>query len=71
MSFEEKFDQFIPELTEALTIPNSEDWTVKGFIDYYKNIYSISTDTKVVSKIIELMIFPKFLKFAKWCFWVK
>jgi hypothetical protein len=51
MSFEEKFNQFIPELTEALTIPNSEDWTVKGFIDYYKNIYSISTDTKVVSKI--------------------
>jgi hypothetical protein len=65
MSFEEKFNQFIPELTEALTIPNSEDWTVKGFIDYYKNIYSISTDTKVVSKIIELMIFPKFLEFAK------
>jgi len=65
MSFEEKFNQFIPELTEALTIPNSTDWTVKGFIDYYKNIYSISTDTKVVSKIIELMIFPKLLEFAQ------
>ena len=65
MLFEEKFNQFIPELTEALTIPNSTDWTVKGFIDYYKNIYSISTDTKVVSKIIELMIFPKLLEFAQ------
>jgi hypothetical protein len=65
MTFEEKFNKFIPELTEALTIPNSKDWTVKGFIDYHKNIYSISTDTKVVSKIIELMLFPKFLEFAQ------
>ncbi len=65
MTFEERFNQFIPELTEALTIPNSRDWTVKGFIDYYQNIYSISTDTKVISKIIELMIFPKFLEFAQ------
>jgi len=65
MSFEEKFNEFIPELTEALTVPNSTDWAVKGFIDHHKNIYSISTDTKVVSKIIELMIFPKFLEFAQ------
>ena len=65
MNFEEKFNQFIPELTDALTVPNSTDWAVKGFIDYHKNIYSISTDTKVVSKIIELMIFPKFLEFAR------
>ncbi|MEA1956185.1 MAG: type II restriction endonuclease [Campylobacterota bacterium] len=65
MTFEEKFNDFIPELTKALTVPNSTDWTVKGFIDYYQNIYSISTDTKVVSKVIELMIFPKFLEFAQ------
>jgi len=63
--FEEQFNSFIPELTKALSIPNSTEWTVKGFIDYYKNIYSISADTKVVSKIIELMIFPKFIEFAK------
>lgn len=41
------------------------DWTVKGFIDIYKNIYTISLDTKVVSKIIELMIFPVLMQFAK------
>lgn len=63
-SFKEKFNDFIPKLTKELSIPNSNDWTVKGFIDCNKNIYSISTDTKVVSKIIELMIFPKFLEFA-------
>ncbi len=65
MTFEEKFNEFIPEFTNALTVPNSTDWTVKGFIDYYQNIYSISTDTKVISKVIELMIFPKFLEFAQ------
>lgn len=40
-------------------------WTVKGFIDIEKNIYTISADTKVVSKIVELMIFPLLVKFAK------
>ena len=50
------FDKFI----------STEDgsWVVKGFIDVYKNIYTISTDTKVISKIIELYIFPKILEFA-------
>ena len=27
-------------------------WVVKGFIDIYKNIYTISSDTKVISKNI-------------------
>lgn len=39
-------------------------WVVKGFIDLYKNVYTISTDTKIVSKIIELYVFPKLLDFA-------
>ena len=39
-------------------------WAVKGFIDIYKTIYTISTDTKIVSKILELYIFPKILEFA-------
>lgn len=39
-------------------------WTVKGFIDTHRDIYTISTDTKVVSKIVELYIFPKICKFA-------
>lgn len=43
----------------------SGDWIVKGFIDVYRNVYTISNDTKVVSKLIELMIFPYFVDFAK------
>lgn len=41
------------------------NWVVKGFIDIYKNIYTISSDTKVIPKIIELYIFPKILEFAQ------
>ena len=40
------------------------NWVVKGFVDVYKNVYTISTDTKVISKIIELYLFPKILEFA-------
>ncbi|MCL2168548.1 MAG: EcoRV family type II restriction endonuclease [Defluviitaleaceae bacterium] len=40
-------------------------WTVKGFIDMFENIYTISSDTKVISKILELNLFPHFLEFAK------
>src|SRR5262245_34995187 len=40
------------------------DWVVKGFIDVYRNIYTVSVDTKVVSKIIELMLFPIISRFA-------
>lgn len=41
------------------------DWIVKGFIDIYKNIYTISIGTKVVSKVIELLLIPAFETFAK------
>ncbi len=46
---------------------SSEDgnWTVKGFIDIYRNIYTISSDTKIVSKILEIHLFPKLLEFAE------
>jgi hypothetical protein len=41
------------------------DWIVKGFIDIYRNIYTISIDTKVVSKVIELLLIPAFERFAQ------
>jgi len=46
-------------------IQDSEgNWTVKGFIDIFKNIYTISLDTKVISKVLEIMLFPKIQQFA-------
>ncbi|MBN1806452.1 MAG: hypothetical protein JW837_14480 [Sedimentisphaerales bacterium] len=41
------------------------DWVIKGFIDIAKNIYTISADTKVISKIMELLLFPKLCHFAE------
>jgi hypothetical protein len=40
------------------------EWVIKGFIDVYKNIYSISVDTKIVSKVLELLLFPMFSEFG-------
>lgn len=51
------------KLTEAVT-DEKGDWVIKGFIDLYKNIYTISVDTKVVSKVLELLLFPRFLEFG-------
>ena len=44
---------------------DSHDCIVKGFIDIDKNVYTISNDTKVVSKIIEILLIPKLEQFAK------
>lgn len=44
---------------------NEGDWIVKGFIDIARNIYTISVDTKVISKIMELLLFPELVKFAE------
>lgn len=44
---------------------DGDEWKVKGFIDVDKNIYTISHDTKVVSKIIEIILIPKLKLFAE------
>jgi Restriction endonuclease EcoRV len=49
--------------TEAIATEQG-DWIIKGFIDIFKRIYTISVDTKVVSKVLELLLFPKLLEFA-------
>lgn len=62
--FKLKLDSFAESL-EKYVSTDSGDWTVKGFIDVYKNIYTISSDTKIVSKILEIHIFPQILQFAE------
>lgn len=44
---------------------NEGEWIIKGFIDVHTNVYSISVDTKIVSKVLELLLFPMFVDFAK------
>lgn len=62
--FKRNLDKFSDELEKYVSSENG-DWSVKGFIDVYKNIYTISSDTKIVSKILEIHIFPQILHFAE------
>ncbi len=61
--FETALNEFVGDLKKYVST-ESGDWTIKGFIDIYKNIYTISSDTKIVSKILEIHIFPEILRFA-------
>lgn len=49
---------------KAVSTP-SGDWIIKGFIDIAKNIYTLSPDTKVISKIMELLLLPELASFAE------
>lgn len=63
-AFEIDLKDFVSTLREGVSTPEG-DWTVKGFIDVFRNIYTISGDTKIVSKILEIHLFPLLLKFAE------
>jgi Restriction endonuclease EcoRV len=49
----------------AAVATDEGDWIIKGFIDVYQRIYTISVDTKIVSKVLELLLSPMFVEFAK------
>ncbi|MFV0387531.1 MAG: EcoRV family type II restriction endonuclease [Pyrinomonadaceae bacterium] len=61
--FLDKLKDFSTELTEYVS-DKVGGWRVKGFIDIEKSIYTISSDTKIISKILEIQLFPKFKEFA-------
>lgn len=70
MGYAEEKEKFAQELkafaaTLAKEITQNDEWTIRGFIDIFKNVYTVSADTKVVSKILELHLFPHFLSFAE------
>ena len=54
----------VATFNSVVATPNG-DWVIKGFIDIARNIYTISVDTKVISKIMELLLFPELTRFAK------
>lgn len=70
MKFEQEKQCFHASLktfadTLAAQISQQGEWTVRGFIDIFKNVYTISSDTKIVSKVLELHLFPHFVSFAE------
>lgn len=62
--FKRDLDKFSESLKKHVSADNGE-WAVKGFIDVSKNIYTISADTKIVSKILEIHLFPQIFAFAE------
>lgn len=46
-NFARKLEALVTELKGHVST-DDDQWTVKGFIDIFKNVYTISADTKIV-----------------------
>ena len=63
-------DKFLSNLQKSLcsfekSISCTDNtWIIKGLIDVHKNVYPVSLDTKMVSKAMEILIFPLLQDFA-------
>ena len=55
---------FVSSLDEYVSTDDGQ-WRIKGFIDVCRNIYTISSDTKIISKILEIHLFPRILSLAE------
>lgn len=62
--FSDALQGFVSGMQDFVSTDHGE-WTVKGFIDIYRNIYTISIDTKIISKILEIHLFPRILQLAE------
>lgn len=62
--FEKNLKTFVTTLSSEISTDDGQ-WSIKGFIDVYRNIYTLSSDTKIISKILEIHLFPKVLAFAE------
>lgn len=57
--FAEKLEGFVKSLKDHVSA-DDDQWTVKGFIDIFKNVYTISSDTKLYRKFSKYISFQKF-----------
>lgn len=64
LRFKAALKEFANELQAYVSTADGQ-WSVKGFIDAFKTIYTITADTKIVSKVLEIHLFPKILEFAE------
>ncbi len=62
--FTRALERFAANLHEHVA-SNDGQWAIKGFVDVFKNVYTLSSDSKIVSKILEIHLFPKILSFAR------
>ena len=62
--FKSLLKDFAETLTEYVSAENGE-WSVKGFIDANGYIHTLSADTKMLSKVFEIHLWPKLRDFAQ------
>ena len=62
--FATNLSRFVETLNSYVSTFDGQ-WTIKGFIDVYRKIYTISSDTKIVSKLLEIHLYPRLLEFAE------
>lgn len=57
-----EFEALLARLGQDL---QTEDglWTLRGFVDIARRVYSLGSDTKVISKALELMLLPPITQF--------
>lgn len=48
--FRQQLENFVNTLQSYVATPDQQ-WSIKGLIDVFRNVYTISSDTKIVSKI--------------------
>ena len=68
ITIKEDFLKNLNEFSKELKDYVSDDdggWKIKGFVNTENTIYGISSDTKIISKILEIQLLPKFKEFAK------
>ncbi|MBD3399396.1 MAG: restriction endonuclease [Candidatus Coatesbacteria bacterium] len=63
-SFFTAFLEFLDHTREYISTDNGQ-WKIKGLIDNESNIFSLTNDTKLISKIIELHLLPELFSFAR------
>ncbi|MGL5032951.1 MAG: type II restriction endonuclease [Microcystaceae cyanobacterium] len=54
----------IESIRKAIATEENQ-WIIKGFVDVFTNVYTITIDTKVISKVLEILLYPTFLEFAQ------
>jgi hypothetical protein len=63
-TFAHALQEFSQSLNHQLCTPDGQ-WAIKGVIDSFHNIYALGTDTKLISKLLEIHLLPSLHQFAE------
>ena len=66
IEFKAQLQALVDSLQDHVSTEDGQ-WSIKGFVDVFQNVYTISQDTKIISKVLELHLFPKIMEFSKAC----